>query len=455
MNSLTELNWGILESIYLGLVFLTGLLVTYLVIPPLIKFMKKKGYVGKDIHKKERPEVAESGGLSMIIGFTAGSVLLLVLFPIFINEILVVLYTVGTAGIIGYVDDRIRLRSRYKILLTLITGGAIFVANYFGYIDIVSPVIPFLGRTRLTILYPFAAPIIVAVFCNATNMLEGYNGEGSGTGLIATIFVLICAIILNSALGLIFSLLTLSVIIPFFLFNKYPAKIFPGDIGTLGMGAMFACIALFGSLEVIVFCAFLLHIFNGFYVLSSVRGFFESSELLENKSDIFVTDDDKIVASDKKDAALSLPRLIAAKGPISEKKLVNNFYTISLICGFIAIIAALFTSWTLHDLSIIIIIITLMALLLPTSWLIFQFPRIQGVIALMVLLLVAGILVLIFADTFIMPIEGGFTIPIIEIVIPLNMLIIAAIIAPGLLVWYLITIKYFWYEINKMKKKDV
>jgi len=70
MNLLTDLNWSFMEIFFLIIIFIVGFLVTYLVLPYLIKFMKRKGYVGIDIHKNARPEVAESGGISMIIGFS-------------------------------------------------------------------------------------------------------------------------------------------------------------------------------------------------------------------------------------------------------------------------------------------------------------------------------------------------------------------------------------------------
>lgn len=455
MKEITELNWGAIEIIYLIIIAAVGFLLTLLVIPRIITFMKKKGYVGYDIHKNARPEVAESGGLSIVIGFTGASILMMLFFPIFLNEIIIVLFTVVLAGIIGFIDDRIRLRSRYKILLTIFTGGAIFLAHYLGFIEVVSPTIPFLGRTRLTILYPLAAPIIVAVFCNATNMLEGYNGEGSGTCLIAACSILICSIIWNSAEGLILSIVVIAVLIPFFLYNKFPAKIFPGDIGTLSMGAMIACIALFGSLEVAVFCAFLIHIFNSFYVLSSVRGFFESSELLENKSDIILLEDDRIKASDNKKSAMSLPRLILAKGPLSEADLVKNFLIISVICGFFAVVASLFMSYTTGMMDVLPIVITTILLIIPTGYLMFKFKPIRGVVTLMILLLVAGIFVLIIADLYIMNfIDGSITIPIINANLPYNIIAVALIVAPGLVIWYIITIKFFWYEINKMKKLE-
>ncbi|MFX1442811.1 MAG: hypothetical protein ACFFHV_05300 [Promethearchaeota archaeon] len=426
---------------------------TLLLIPYLIKIMKKKGYVGYDIHKNENPEVAESGGISMVIGIFISSVLLLTLFPKFFNEILIFILTVILAGIIGLIDDRIKLRSRYKIALTIFTGSFIFFANYFGFIHISSPIIPFLGATRLTIIYPLLIPIIIAVFANTVNMLEGYNGEGSGTCLIAVFFILICAIIWDSAEALLFSIVAIAVIIPFYLYNKYPAKIFPGDVGTLSMGAMIACIALFGSIEVAVFCAILIHVFNSFYVISSVKGFIESSVIIETKHDVILLENDLIKASDQRDAALTLPRLILVKGPLTEPELVKNFYVISIICGFFSIIAVLLMQWTSGKLNLIIPITIICIFIIPTSFLLYKFPRIRGIIFLMIILLLASMAFLIIIDLFIMPLKYP-DINLLVVRVPANIVFSFLLYFPMLLIWYYMTIRYFWAQINKIKSLE-
>ncbi|MFX1550835.1 MAG: hypothetical protein ACFFB9_10770 [Promethearchaeota archaeon] len=451
MNLLTDLNWTFLEIFFLVFIFIVGFLTTYLILPFLIKFMKKKGYIGIDIHKNSKPEIPESGGISIIFGFTISLIFLIIFFPTFFKETLTFFFTVLLAGVIGFIDDRKKLRSRYKIILSIFTGSIIFIANFFGIISIESPTIPFIDRTRLTIIYPFLVPLIVAVFTNTVNMLEGYNGEGSGTCLIATCFLFVCSLIWNSAEGVIFTIPVIAVIIPFFIFNKYPAKIFPGDVGTLAMGAMIACIMLFGSLEVATFCALLIHIFNSFYYIYSVRGFFESSDIRESKDDIILLEDDRIMASDQKSAVLTLPRLILAKGPLKEPELVKNFYAISLICGFFSILSILLMQYTLGNFNISIFIISLFALLVPTFFILYKFSRIRGIIVLMVILLISILLFLIFIETVIMalPIQE---IEIGIISIPINLLISFLLMIPILLVWYMITIKYFWHEIEKMKK---
>ncbi|MHA2131279.1 MAG: hypothetical protein ACW99L_15045, partial [Promethearchaeota archaeon] len=201
MIPLSDLNWGILEIIYLAIIFIVGFLTTYFILPYIIRYMKKKGFVGYDIHKNARPEVAESGGLSFVIGFVVTSILLTIFFPTFFNEISIFLLTVLLAAMIGFLDDRVKLRSRYKILLSIFSGTAIFIANITGYINISSPTFPILDQTRLTFIYPFLIPFLVAIFANTVNMLEGYNGEGSGTCLIAVCSLFICALIWDSTEG--------------------------------------------------------------------------------------------------------------------------------------------------------------------------------------------------------------------------------------------------------------
>ena len=451
MIRITDLNWGVLEVVYLIIVFAVGFTITMAIIPYLIKIMKKRGHIGIDIHKNIKTEVAESGGISIVIGISFASVFLIIFFPSFFNEILIFVLTVVLSGIIGYIDDRIKLRSRYKLILTIFTGTLIFLANYFGFITIESPTIPFLGQLRLTVIYPILAPIIVAVFANTVNMLEGYNGEGSGTSIIALCSLFVCSIIWNSAEGVLFTVIALAILIPFYLYNKFPAKIFPGDVGTLSIGALFAGIALFGSLEAAVFCALLIHIFNSFYVLYSVKGFFESSEILEDKSDIILLENDFIKASDEKDAALTLPRLILAKGSLKEPSLVKNFYIISIICGFFSIITTLLMVWTIGNLDLITIAIIIVIFGLSSAILLYKFPRIRGVVILMLILIIVGYIYLLCIELFIMPIDFDDINILGFLILPTNIVISLILVIPGLLLWYYITVKYFWFEINKMK----
>jgi len=160
-------------------------------------------------------------------------------------------------------------------------------------------------------------------------------------------------------------------------------------------------------------------------------------------------EDDLIKASVLKSAALTLPRLILAKGPLKEPELVKNIYCISLICGFFSIITTflMVTTGTPNYTAIIIVTVIFGFI---TTIILKKFPRIRGIVILMVALIVLGYVYLLCIDLFVMPLNI-VDINILGLIVPTNILISLILVIPGLLVWYYITIKYFWFEIKKIK----
>jgi hypothetical protein len=219
------------------------------------------------------------------------------------------------------------------------------------------------------------------------------------------------------------------------------------------MGVLIACIAIFGSLEVPTLCVLLIHVFNSFYVIFSLHGFIESSEIQPIKADIILLEDNRIKASVERGAALTLPRLILSKGPLTERELVLNFYAISIICGFFAIIATLMIVYTSGILNLLFIFICIVIFIIPTLIILKNFNRIRGIIVLMIIMLISAFLYFLFIDLYIMDLYFA-DIDLIFIKIPVNILISLIILTPGLILWYYITIKYFWIQINKIENEN-
>ena len=139
------------------------------------------------------------------------------IFPEIWKETLAFSITVILSGVVGFIDDRRALPSYKKILLMIATGIPLFVLNldlsqiswpqwlewlkFFkvGFIQIDDPIVPIIGQTQLTLIYKLAIPIIILVLTNGVNMLEGYNGEGSGSSLIIIGFMIIYSIISKSS----------------------------------------------------------------------------------------------------------------------------------------------------------------------------------------------------------------------------------------------------------------
>jgi len=244
--------------------FLAGIIaftVTYLATDWLIRYLRRINMVVKDMNKQNTPLVPLSGGLSVMSGVFAG-----IMFYIFVRIFLykdstyVTYIFAGLSSIliitfVGFLDDIIINKSKseskglkqwQKPLLTLAAALPLVAVNVGD--TIMS--LPLLGRIDVGIIYPIILiPLGVVGAANMVNMLAGFNGLEAGLGLIYIGMIGIYAFVNNSYLGALFSLMGFCSLLAFYIFNKYPAKILPGDSLTYLIGAIIACIAILGNLE--------------------------------------------------------------------------------------------------------------------------------------------------------------------------------------------------------------
>lgn len=233
-------------------IFLISLAVTFVLSHFLIPRLRRSRMVGKDINKPDAPEVAEMGGIAIIAGLTAG-----VLLAVFLNTflsfqfnllyVLAALLTVYAVAFIGIVDDLIDIPQKVKALLPLFAAVPLMaIAAGSTAINV-----PFVGVVDLGLLYLFVlVPIGVAVASNLTNMLAGFNGMESGMGIV--IFLAVCVLALSrsgSPEMLVLALPMVGALLAFLRYNKYPASVFPGDVGNLSIGALLAAIVIVGNME--------------------------------------------------------------------------------------------------------------------------------------------------------------------------------------------------------------
>jgi len=203
------------------------------------------------------------------------------------------------------------------------------------------PVFPIIGKTRLTIVYPLLIIAGLAVSTNAVNMLDVFNGSMAGTCSILLLTLLISSIILGSNIGILLSAITLGSLIAFFYYNKYPAKIFSGDVGSLTVGAAIATIAVMGRLEIVTVVAMMPHIMN----VASIGGLLERRQIKARPTKVLA--DGRLAASKDPKAPITLARLILAGGPLYENEVVKVFILLSIYSGVLAILTALLIAWGL------------------------------------------------------------------------------------------------------------
>jgi UDP-N-acetylglucosamine--dolichyl-phosphate N-acetylglucosaminephosphotransferase len=315
-------------------IFALGLASSFATMPLVIKKMKEKQIGGPDIHKKDRPFVPEMGGLAVLAGTTVSVVAVVMLLPEMFGVAASFLGSTLIAGLIGAIDDFKSLNAKVKPLLTLFAGLPILVLHTYNPMGLVFPII---GQTRMTMVYPFLIPIAIAVTSNAVNMMDPFNGTMSGPCALITVFMLLSALLLGRSEALILCLCLLGPLLVLFYFNKFPSRVFSGDVGSLSIGAALGAIAVIGRLEVVAVVAFAPQIMNAFYGLSSMGRLYERREV---SRPVAILEDGRLMATKDLKAPITLARVILARGPLFENEAAKIFFVLAAISGILALATA-------------------------------------------------------------------------------------------------------------------
>ncbi len=273
----------------------TALIISFILGPSLIKYLKK-------IQKKGQP-IRSDGPKSHIIKKagtpTMGGTLILISLIISIllwsnlSNILVwlVLFITISFGVIGAIDDYKKIKknspdgSNSKIRLTvefIIAFVFIYYLNYFTAEELKNLIsVPYTKGLMFNLNYfyfPLGAFIIVGT-ANAVNLTDGLDGLAIGPVIITAFsfafiayfsgnfifadylkipfvngsgeLVIICSALIGAGLG-------------FLWFNAPPAMVFMGDTGSLAVGSTIGAVALATKHEII------LAIIGGLFVLETV-----------------------------------------------------------------------------------------------------------------------------------------------------------------------------------------
>ncbi len=332
-------------------------IVTFIVIPHVINMMKNRNIVGIDVHKLNKPKIPEMGGVGILLGVLIGCIVLFVGSGIigagfFDFRILIFLLVVLVAGCIGIVDDIRPLGPRIKPLLTAVASLPIIIYS-FAIIGLglsppltpaynPGPYLPFLGRTRLTIVYPILIPFAIAIPANAVNMMDVFNGVMPLTSILMFCALLIVSLYMmaigvpGAEMGVLLSCVMIGALIAFYYFNRNPAKVFAGDTGSLLIGAALGAIAIMGYVEIVAVVALLPAIMNAFNSLVSIGGLLERRQI-RGRPTVF-QDDGTLAASHESNAPLTLSRLILARGPLTEQRITLSLASLTLTSCVLAVL---------------------------------------------------------------------------------------------------------------------
>jgi len=187
---------------------------------------------------------------------------------------LAVLGTALAMAALGFVDDIIKLRrrrslgvsGRTKLLVQALTAIALWIAvkEYVGLngeVDL--RVID--ASIDLGVGYPVLIFLVLAGATNGVNLTDGLDGLAAGCAAIVLLTYTVMTFITSGQKDLaLLSACLVGACVGFLWFNSFPASVFMGDTGSLGLGGAIAGLAVMTRTEV------LLIVIGGIFVIEAL-----------------------------------------------------------------------------------------------------------------------------------------------------------------------------------------
>jgi len=258
------------------LIFVATSIVSVLSSWILARIEMKKGFLCRDIHKVVPTYIPCSVGFALLAPIILGLSTASALGMISERYALAIALSITIAGFVGLVDDLKGLSPRAKIALGLLPALPLIILRSY----VPRPWVPFLGFTRMFIVYPLLIFAAYTVFCNGANMIDTHNGL-----LVGNVLILLCAsLALSLALGaplkyVVIQMIFLLAVAPYAVLNAYPARVFNGNAGSFLLGAVMASCAITCRLEALYVLGNLVMFINGWLYLVSVRGFLQKERV--------------------------------------------------------------------------------------------------------------------------------------------------------------------------------
>ncbi|NLO20532.1 MAG: phospho-N-acetylmuramoyl-pentapeptide-transferase [Syntrophomonadaceae bacterium] len=188
-------------------------------------------------------------------------------------EVLLAVLVMLAFGGIGFWDDYIKvvlkrslgLRAREKVGLQLLVGISFSLFLMFYLERGTSVIIPFSGNALdLGYLYiPFLVFVLLAS-SNAVNLTDGLDGLASGITFLVALAFLVVSLMTGHYNLAIFCGALAGACLGFLVFNRYPARVFMGDTGSMALGAAVAAVAAITRSEIALI------IIGGVYVIETL-----------------------------------------------------------------------------------------------------------------------------------------------------------------------------------------
>ncbi|MEH7349910.1 phospho-N-acetylmuramoyl-pentapeptide-transferase [Gottfriedia acidiceleris] len=253
--------------------FIIAVILSPIFIPYLrkLKFGQSIRDEGPQSHKK-KSGTPTMGGIIILIALSLSALLISMYFDVLSTRTYVLLFVTICFGVIGFLDDYIKvvkkrnlgLTSKQKFICQVIVSIIVFFAiRAMGISTSIS--IPGTNYSfDLGFIYVLLIIFMLVGTSNAVNLTDGLDGLVSGTAAIAFGAYAVLAYNQHQLDVAIFSIAVVGAVLGFLVFNAHPAKVFMGDTGSLALGGALAAIAIVTHLEI------LLVVIGGIFVIETL-----------------------------------------------------------------------------------------------------------------------------------------------------------------------------------------
>ena len=251
---MNQIDTNIPSSIYdYFFLLLTSFVLTFLIIPLIIKFGEKFKFIDIPNNRKQHKiSKINIGGLGLILGYLITILILkkyLLIFSYLNNSFWLIIFVSIALFFVGFIDDLLKLSPFLRIIIQVGISSYLWEEGFnLKFLDL-----SYIFNDQLFIISipNFISWLITVLWfvglINAINWMDGLDGLASGIIIISSIAFLIVNFKYNNYENTIIASLLIGISSAFFIFNKYPSKIIMGDGGSYFLGFSIASISLIGD----------------------------------------------------------------------------------------------------------------------------------------------------------------------------------------------------------------
>ncbi len=304
---------------YLVAAVAAAILVGLASVRPVYRIALARGLVSRDVYKG-REGVPRIGGVVALASLLAGYTVL------FLEDqrAAPLLMSVLAIGAVSIMDDIRSVSAGLRVAASLVP--MLVVAAYVGP----TLTIPVLGT--FSDVVGAAIFLAVPITINAFNMLDVVNGFLPLSNAVMSAALLAVAALQGKADALPPLAVHMAASLALFTVNRYPAKMFNGNVGSHVLGASLAAIAALNDLAFYLVIAAMPYMVNGILIIYSARGI-KQRDVLQRPTRIL----GGRVAQNCDSNVLTLVRVIVSDGPLDEYGIFRALTLLTFISSMAAV----------------------------------------------------------------------------------------------------------------------